>query len=232
MILGYLSEPNLIILVSEHSHSEQKIGRLEICDEGEMVRRVLWCWPWRLLWCARAAMKKYPRLSGWNNQIFFSSAGGRKSKIKVSAGFSWGLPSWLAGSPLLPASSHAFPCGKTSPWYLIRASDGEQPACNARSPGSIARSERSPGEGNGNPHQYSHPENSMDRGAWWSTVAKRKTRLSKATLSLTLSFKDPSRGHWDVLQAVSEDPLCSASSHWFSHLYQFWKTLFDSSRCL
>ena len=29
---------------------------------------------------------------------------------------------------------------------------------------------RSPGEGNGNPPQYSCLENSMDRGAWHSTV--------------------------------------------------------------
>ena len=29
---------------------------------------------------------------------------------------------------------------------------------------------RSPGEGNGNPPQYSCLENSMDRGAWWATV--------------------------------------------------------------
>ena len=29
---------------------------------------------------------------------------------------------------------------------------------------------RSPGEGNGNPLQYSCLENSMDRGAWWITV--------------------------------------------------------------
>ena len=32
------------------------------------------------------------------------------------------------------------------------------------------RSGRCPGEGNGNPLQYSCLENSMDRGAWWSTV--------------------------------------------------------------
>ena len=32
------------------------------------------------------------------------------------------------------------------------------------------RSGRSPGEGNGNPLQYSRLENSMDRGAWWATV--------------------------------------------------------------
>ena len=29
---------------------------------------------------------------------------------------------------------------------------------------------RSPGGGHGNPFQYSHPENSMDKGAWWATV--------------------------------------------------------------
>ena len=29
---------------------------------------------------------------------------------------------------------------------------------------------RSPGEGNGSPFQYSCPENSMDRGAWWAIV--------------------------------------------------------------
>ena len=37
---------------------------------------------------------------------------------------------------------------------------------------------RSPGEGNGNPLQYSCLENSMDGGAWWATVhgvAKSRT---------------------------------------------------------
>ena len=29
---------------------------------------------------------------------------------------------------------------------------------------------RSPGEGNGNPLQYSSLENPMDRGVWWATV--------------------------------------------------------------
>ena len=36
--------------------------------------------------------------------------------------------------------------------------------------GLIPGSGRSPGEGNGNPLQYSCLENSMDRGAWWATV--------------------------------------------------------------
>ena len=36
--------------------------------------------------------------------------------------------------------------------------------------GSISGLERSSGEGNGNPLQYSHLENPMDRGAWQATV--------------------------------------------------------------
>ena len=36
--------------------------------------------------------------------------------------------------------------------------------------GSIPGSGRSPAEGNGNPLQYSGPENSMDRGAWQTIV--------------------------------------------------------------
>ena len=49
-------------------------------------------------------------------------------------------------------------------------SDGNESACSAVDPGSISGSGRSPGEGNGNPLQYSCWENSMDRGSWWATV--------------------------------------------------------------
>ena len=43
-------------------------------------------------------------------------------------------------------------------------------ACNAGDVGSIPGLGRSPGEGNGNPLQYSYLENSMDGRAWWATV--------------------------------------------------------------
>ena len=41
---------------------------------------------------------------------------------------------------------------------------------NARDLGSIPGSGRCPGEGNGNPLQYSCLGNSMDKGACWATV--------------------------------------------------------------
>ena len=53
---------------------------------------------------------------------------------------------------------------------------------NARDASSIPGSERSPGERDGNPLQYSRLGNPMNRGAWWTTVhgvAKSQTQLSK-----------------------------------------------------
>ena len=49
-------------------------------------------------------------------------------------------------------------------------SDSKASACNAGDPGSTPGLGRSPGEGNGNPLQYSCLENSMDRGTWQVAV--------------------------------------------------------------
>ena len=48
-------------------------------------------------------------------------------------------------------------------WGFPGGSDGKESACNAGELGSIHRSGRSPGEGNGNSRQYSSLENPMDR---------------------------------------------------------------------
>ena len=64
---------------------------------------------------------------------------------------------------------------------LSGGSDGKESACNAGDLGSVPGLERSPGEGNGNPLQYSCLENLMDRGAQWPTVhgvSKSPIRLS------------------------------------------------------
>ena len=46
----------------------------------------------------------------------------------------------------------------------------KNPPDNAGDTGLIPGSRRSPGEGNGNPLQYSCLENSKNRGVWWATV--------------------------------------------------------------
>ena len=53
-------------------------------------------------------------------------------------------------------------------------SHGKEFSCNSGDPSSIAGLERSSGEGNGNPLQYSCLENSMDRGDWWASPWGRK----------------------------------------------------------
>ena len=56
---------------------------------------------------------------------------------------------------------------------FLSGSDTKEPACNAGDAGDlglIPGLRRSPGEGDGNPLQYSCLENPMDRGAWRATA--------------------------------------------------------------
>ena len=68
--------------------------------------------------------------------------------------------------------------------------DSKESACNAGDPSLISEVERSTGEGNDNPLQYSCLENPMDRGAWRATVhgiAELDT-TEQLTLSPSLSY--------------------------------------------
>ena len=53
---------------------------------------------------------------------------------------------------------------------LLRWLSGKESTYNKGDVSSIPGSGRSPGEGNGNPLQYSYLENPMDRGIWWAVV--------------------------------------------------------------
>ena len=71
------------------------------------------------------------------------------------------------------------------------SSAGEESASNAGDPGLIPESGRSPGEGNGNPVQYSCLENPMDGGVWPTTVHwVARVRHDLVTRSLTLFQRD------------------------------------------
>ena len=69
---------------------------------------------------------------------------------------------------------------------------------NAGDLGLISGLGRSPGEGSGNPLQYSCLENSMGRGAWWTTVhrvAKSQRRLSNIfTFTISVGYGG---GEWN-----------------------------------
>ena len=76
---------------------------------------------------------------------------------------------------------------------------GKESACIAGDLGLIPGLGRSPGEGNGNPLQYSCLENPMDRGAWWATVhgvaRVRHDLVTKPPPPQTVSQSDLSPWH-------------------------------------
>ena len=88
---------------------------------------------------------------------------------------------YWSGLPWPPPGCHLYMDG-------LVGSEVKVSARNAGDPGSIPGSGRSPGEGNGNPLQYSRLENPMDGGAWWATVhgvAKSRTQLSDFTFTFS-----------------------------------------------
>ena len=95
-------------------------------------------------------------------------------KLPERLSFVFGLNSWQDFAKQKMRAVQGFPGG----------SDGKESACNAEDPGSIPGSGRSPGEGNGNPLQYSCLENAVDRGTWRAPVqgvAKSQTHSATDT---------------------------------------------------
>ena len=70
-------------------------------------------------------------------------------------------------------SKWGFPCGSVVKNLPAKAADSGDV-------GSIPGLGRSPGGGNGNPHQFSCLKNFMDRGAWRATVH----RVTKSQIQL------------------------------------------------
>ena len=71
---------------------------------------------------------------------------------------------------------------------LPAGSDVKESAFNAGYPGSVPGLQRSPGEGNGNPLQYSCLENSMDRGDWQATVSCKELQGLQSQTPLRLTY--------------------------------------------
>ena len=82
--------------------------------------------------------------------------------------------------PLEQLKSIKYSCLKQI-WGFPAGSDGKDSACNAGDPGWIPGLGRSPGEGNGNPLQYSCLGNPMDRRAWLQSTESQRIGHDWAT---------------------------------------------------
>ena len=82
-------------------------------------------------------------------------------------------------------------------------SDGKETACNIGDPGLIPKLGRCPGEGNGNPLQYSCLENPIDREAWPATVRGvirvRHDLVTKPPPPVFLPRELMDRGAWQAI---------------------------------
>ena len=110
------------------------------------------------------------------------------------------------------------PVHQTAKWvWLIRmgfpgGSDGKESACNAGDLDSVSELGRSLGEGNGNPLQYSFPENPMDVGAWPATVhgvSKSQLWLSSSRFHL---INKKSNCNPNLVLSPSSEPAISSIS--------------------
>ena len=89
------------------------------------------------------------------------------------------------------------------------SSVGKESSCSAEDLSSIPGLGRSPGEGSGNPLQYSCLENLMDRGAWWATVhGVARVRHDLATKPPPTLLTQLNRRHRMSVLLASLHPFC------------------------
>src|SRR5574341_307026 len=104
----------------------------------------------------------------------------------------------------------------------------------SRGVGLIPGSGRSPGEGNGNPLQYSCLENSMDRGPWWATVPgvvdysvlplEKEMAIHSSTIAWKIPWtEEPGRLQSMGSQRVGHDRVTLLSLFIFMHWRRKWQ---------
>ena len=103
-------------------------------------------------------------------------------------------------------------CGSISTALVLVINNPLASAADARDPGSIPGLGGSPGEGNGNPLQYSCLENPMDRGAWWATVygvakeSDRTEHLAAAAAAARQALAGLPASSWGAFHSWSLHP--------------------------
>ena len=114
-----------------------------------------------------------------------------------------------------------FPLSPSSGCSLVPlhpcSSNGKESTCNTGDPGLIPGSERSSGEGNGNPFQYSCLEISMDRGAWQAIAhGITESDMTEQLIPLYTTTHFLSVGWYHLhISGVSAYLRCFSRQSWF-----------------
>ena len=89
---------------------------------------------------------------------------------------------------------------------------GKESACNVGDLGSIPGSGKSPGEGNGNPLQYSCQENPMDSGAWQAIYSPQGCKESDTTEHSTATTYSGYRAYIQNIQRTHTASIARTST--------------------
>ena len=169
------------------STSVRKWGRQDLVEESNPTGSTAGerAWPWSSRFPEKDSTSEISLQHGSGRMEHLWPKGrSRRHSIHDKSGYLWFVHSMEQG--------------------FSNGSDGQESPCSAGDLGSIPRSGRSPGEGNGKPLQYSCLGNPMDRAAWRATVhrvTKSWTRLSVRPLIL-----------WNPVQLLRKPRWASLSS--------------------
>ena len=125
------------------------------------------------------------------------------------------IPNWLASSLVLMAHNPVFKQWLLNQQGFPGSSDHIESACNAGDQVQCLEVGRYPGEGNGNPLQFSCLENPKDRGAWQASVhgVTESDMTEQLTLLLLWISKDSTvtvkTKQWNLMTSDSAT-LCNS----------------------
>ena len=133
----------------QHSFSKKFLGRNWLGVRGRLRSR-----------CCQAAHIKCGQYQShsYAHTTQMKTKGEEEEQLSFSGPLIYNISSW---------DSNLY---KGTIWASPVAQMVKSLSCNTGDLGTIPGLGRSPGEGNGNPLQYSCLENPMDRGAWWAAV--------------------------------------------------------------
>ena len=169
-MLGHLRDLNNVHVLSMFIYNKVILCSWAITEESHYDAHVL-------LNCLVSAEEHQLLVQAGRDHRLFSLLHSQHATLMLALSFLCPL-SLVLLHLVLYTSKGGFPCGL----------DSKESAWNVGDPGSIPGMGRSPGEGNGNPLQYSCLENSMDRGVWGKSDRTEQLRLLPITLPLAYQF--------------------------------------------
>ena len=191
-MLGHLRDLNNVHVLSMFIYNQVILCSWAITEESHYDAHVL-------LNCLVSAEEHQLLVQAGRDHRLFSLLHSQHATLMLTLSFLCPL-SLVLLHLVLYTSKGGFPCGL----------DSKESAWNVGDPGSIPGMGRSPGEGNGNPLQYSCLENSMDRGVWGEVRQDWATTLTSNNPSLGISIQF---SLWNPLHCILFDYLLLCFLH-------------------